>query len=133
MAAAIIPLVSAAIAAIGPQIPNIVQSVEALFGHSSTTGTQTGPLKMQASVDALTAMLQSFANAGLIPSAPVVDSSLPAGLVGAIQTVVDQLKAAGGLSATSVVPPTTQVVAKPAAAASVSGTKVTITGVMVTA
>lgn len=99
MAAVIIPLVAAAVSAIGPQIPSIVSMVEGLFGHSATTGTQDGAAKLQASVAALTTLLQEFANAGKIPSAPVVDPSLPAGLAGAVQQTVDAMKAKGQLGA----------------------------------
>jgi hypothetical protein len=98
MAAAIIPLVAAAVSAIGPQIPGIVQMVENLFGHSADTGKKDGPAKMQTAVTLSTAMLQQLANAGRIPSAPVVDASLPAGLAGAIQQAVDALKAQGQLT-----------------------------------
>jgi hypothetical protein len=134
MAAAIIPLVAAAVGAISPLIPGIVQAVEGLFGHSATTNTQDGAAKMQAAVAMLTAALQQLANAGRIPSGPVVDPSLPAGLAGAVQQAVDALKAQGLLGS----PTAGQSTAKPAPPAtasqsggpSVGGMKVTITGLM---
>ena|ERR1700674_107616 len=97
MAAAIIPLVAAAVGAISPLIPSIVQSVEGLFGHSTSSGQKDGADKMTAAVSMLTAALQQLANAGKIPSGPVVDPSLPAGLAGAVQQAVDALKAQGML------------------------------------
>ena len=132
MAAAIIPLVVAAVSAIGPQIPAIVQMVEGLFGHSSTTGTQDGATKMAAAVAALTSLLQSYANAGKIPSASVVDPSLAAGLTGAIQQVVDQLNAAGKLNGSTSAPTapisaTTPVLPSPVT----PGTKVAVSGTLV--
>jgi hypothetical protein len=98
MAAAIIPLVATAIGAIGPQIPSIVQMVENLFGHSSQTNKPAGTDKMQLAVTIGQAVLTGLANTGKIPSAPVVDPSLPAGLAGAIQQAVDAMKAAGKLN-----------------------------------
>lgn len=95
MAAGVIPIVAGVISAIGPQIPGIVQFVEGLFGHSSTTGTKDGPTKLQTAVGLLTTALQALANAGKIPSAGVVDPSLPAGLAGAVQQVVDLLQGQG--------------------------------------
>lgn len=98
MAATIIPLVSTAISIIGPQIPSIVQFVEGLFGHSSQTGSQDGAAKASTAVSLLMTALQQFANAGKIPSAPVVDPSLPAALAGAVQQVFGTLKAQGLLN-----------------------------------
>jgi hypothetical protein len=99
MAAAIIPLVSAAVSAIGPQIPSIVQMVEELFGHSSQTGQKEGDAKMQAAVSIGSTAFQQLANSGKVPSAPVVDPSLSAGLTGAIQQVMDSLQKLGQLRA----------------------------------
>ena len=97
MAALIIPLVVTAITAIGPEIPAIVALVERLFGHSSATNPKEGDAKMATAVSILTNILQTLANAGKIPSAPVVDPALPAGLAGAVQAVFDGLKSAGAL------------------------------------
>lgn len=110
MAAAIIPLVSAAIAAVGPRIPGIISFVEGLFGHSDQTGQKDGPVKLETAVAMLETALQHLANAGKIPSAPVVDPSLPAGLAGAVQQAFDALRAQGSvdgaLAAPLAVPPT---------------------------
>jgi hypothetical protein len=97
MAAVIVPLIVTAISAIGPEIPAIVQLVERLFGHSPATAPKEGEAKMQTAVSILTNILQTLANAGKIPSAPVVDPALPAGLAGAVQAVFDGLKASGTL------------------------------------
>jgi hypothetical protein len=134
MAAVIIPLVTAAVGAISPHIGEIAQFVEGLFGHSSVSGTKDGPIKMETAVSMLTVALQQLANAGRIPSTPVMDPSLPAGLAGAVQQAVDALKAQGLLGGPTAVQPST----KPAPAAitsqpagpSVAGMKVTITGLM---
>lgn len=99
MAAAIIPLVAAAVSVIGPQIPSIVAMVERLFGHSDLTKSKDGNVKMQAAVSIGTMLLEQLANAGKIPSAPVVDPSLPAGLAGAIQQAVDAMNRGGQLKA----------------------------------
>jgi hypothetical protein len=100
MAAAIIPLVASAVAAIAPQIPSIVQLVEGLFGHSSQTGKQEGIAKLQAAVALLQQALTALANAGKIPSAPVIDPNTPAALAGAVQQAVDSLQKAGLLGPT---------------------------------
>lgn len=131
MAAAIIPLVTAAVGAISPHVPEIVQFVERLFGHSTVSATKDGPIKMETAVSMLTTALQQLANAGRIPSAPVVDPSLPAGLAGAVQQAVDALKAQGllgapGQSAPKTAPAATSQPAEPSA----GGMKVTITGMM---
>lgn len=102
--AIVIPAVASLISGIAPQIPAIVQFVEGLFGHPSSgatpTATPTGEQKLQTAVTLLIQALTSLANAGKIPSAGVVDPSLPAALTGAVQAVVDALKASGGLPAT---------------------------------
>lgn len=98
MAAAAIPLATAAVSAIAPFIPQLVQMVEDLFGHSSKTGQQTGEQKMQTVVTAAQALLTAIANAGKVPSASVLDPSTPAAIAGAAQQVVTSMKAAGLLN-----------------------------------
>jgi hypothetical protein len=100
MAAAVIPVIASVISAVGPQIPAIVQFVEALFGHSKDTGKQTGDVKLQTAVQLLQQALTALANSGVIPSQGVVDPSLPAALAGAVQQVVDALKTQGQLTGT---------------------------------
>lgn len=95
MAAAVIPLVAAGVQVIAPLIPNIVQTVENLFGHSSQTGKQDGSSKLTTTVSLLQQLLTEFANAGKMPSAPVVDPGMPAALAGATQQAVTAMKAQG--------------------------------------
>lgn len=139
MAAAIIPLVASAVGAISPFVPEIVQFVEGLFGHSTASSNKDGAIKMETAVTILTTALQQLANAGKIPSAPVVDPRLPAGLAGAVQQAVDALKAQGHLGSPTTAQPATQPVTKTASKGSaaqqpastrVAGMKVTITGMM---
>jgi predicted anti-sigma-YlaC factor YlaD len=130
MAAAIIPIVAAAIGALGPQrITSIVQFVESLFGHSSDTGKQNGADKLQTAVTLLQNALAALANAGKIPSAAAVDPSLPAGLAGAIQQAFDALKAAGLLGA-SAAPIPAILPSLPAPVPALGGKSITITGVL---
>lgn len=100
MGAAIIPIVAMAVQLIRPEIPAIVLFVESLFGHSANPATpdKSGPVKKQTAVDILKAALTAMANAGRIPSAPVVDPSLPGELAGAVQDIVDAMKAKGLLA-----------------------------------
>lgn len=104
MAAAIIPLVVSAISAIGPHIPDVVQLVEGLFGHSAVTGSKDGAAKSATAVSLLTTALTALANAGKIPSTAVVDPSLPAGLAGAVQQVFGDLTAKGLLNGAAPAP-----------------------------
>ena len=111
MAAAIIPLVAAGVEAIAPQIPKLVTWLESVFGHSSTSpaNVQTGATKLTTGVQILQQTLTNMANAGLIPSASVVDPTMSSALAGAIQTVVNQLKASGQLGPSTPVPAGTSV------------------------
>lgn len=128
MAGAIIPLVATAIGAISPFVPSIVQAVESVFGASATTGSKDGPQKMATAVEILTSLLQGLANAGKIPSAPVVDPSLPAGLAGAVQQAFDSLKSSGQLGTVAAAPPSP--VVKPATVAPTGAVPVVIRGTM---
>jgi hypothetical protein len=96
-----ISLVATAVGAVAPLIPGIVQAVEGWFGHSSTATVKAGPDKMNTAVSILQGVLTALANAGKIPSAPVTDPSLPAGLAGAVQQAVDAAKARGELGASA--------------------------------
>ncbi len=87
MAAAAIPLVLSAVQVVAPMIPGIISFVEGLFGSGQ---------KKQAAVDLLHAQLNALANAGKIPSAGVVDPSLPAALGDAVQKVFDQVSGGTG-------------------------------------
>ena len=130
MAATIIPLVAAAISAIGPQIPSIVQMVENLFGHSSQTGQKDGDAKLQTAVTIGQALLQQLANAGKIASAPVVDGSLPAGLTGATQQVVDSLQKQGRLGAAATAASAAAAASSPAAAGNSASAGWTFSGTL---
>jgi hypothetical protein len=96
MAAAIVPLVISAVGLITPLIPGVITFVENLFGKG------TGPQKMSTAVDLLTKVLQDIANLGKIPSAGVVDPSLPAALQIEVQKIFDQMN--GQSVSPSVVP-----------------------------
>ena len=84
------------IAAVAPIIPSLVTLAEKIFGHSQDTGKPPqGDNKMTSVTTAAMAFLTALANAGLIPSAAVVDASLPAALIGAVQQEVTSQKAQG--------------------------------------
>jgi|ERR1700730_2299833 len=102
----VITAVAAAVSIISPLIPGAIITIENLLGHSSVTGTQDGPSKMAAAVKLLTVALQALVDAGKVPPMPVSEPAMSAGLAGAIQQMVDQLKAQGQLGATTaLVPP----------------------------
>jgi hypothetical protein len=96
MAAIAIPIAVQVAAALAPQIPAVVQLFEDLFGHSSATGKQTGATaKLPGVVGVLQSTATTMANAGLIPSAGVVDPALPSVLAGAVEQAVAAMKAQG--------------------------------------
>ena len=100
MAAAILPIVGMAISLVEPFIPTLVTWAEGLLGHSSVTGSKDGAAKMTTVTSVLQAILTALANAGKIPSAGVVDPSLPKALQDAVQKAVDAMKTSGTLVAT---------------------------------
>lgn len=128
MAAAAIPIVAGVVGAISPYVPEIVQFVEGLFGHSSTTNSKDGAAKMSTAVELLQTALNALANSGKLPSAGVVDPSLPAGLAGAVQQAFDSLKSSGQLG--TVTAASASPVVKPATAAANGAFPVVIRGTM---
>jgi hypothetical protein len=81
MAYAILPLTSAAVSAIGPQIPSIVRVVEELCGHSSQTGLKDGDAKMRATVTIGSTALQQLANSARQPVGFSSSTCSPSALV----------------------------------------------------
>lgn len=108
-----------AIQAAGVLIPAAVKWAEDRLGHSSVTGEKKGDEKMGAVVAVLQNALVTLANAGAIPSAPVVDPNLKTQLTSAVQAEYQSQKAAGLLD-----PPAAQ--APKPAADSLSGRSVTM-------
>ena len=116
MAAAIIPLIGSAVAALGPMIPGIVQAVEGLFGG------KTGPQKLATATTMVTAGATAAVAAGKITAVP--DAST---IETMIETALAALKQPG-----ATVPPTPSVAptAKAPAIPATPGLKVTLTGVI---
>lgn len=118
MAAAVIPIVGTAIQVIAPAIPSIISWVEGLFGHSSTTGKQSGAQKLETVVSIITNALTGMANSGLLPSAGIVDPAFKTELQKVVQQVVENMQKAGLLNGATTVP---VVSAVPGAAAVTAG------------
>lgn len=96
MAAAIIPIITAAAPLLTPLIETLVQKVEGLFGAKN------GATKFQSVLDAVLPIAQQLSTAGKIPGP--MD---PTAIGTMIETVVQNLKAQGQLpsgSATTAVP-----------------------------
>ena len=85
-----------------PLITTAITLVENLIGKGN------GPEKLKTVVGFLQTALTGLANAGKIPSAPVVDPNLPAALTQAVQKVFDQVSVNGTIpgSVTNPIPTT---------------------------
>lgn len=124
MAAAIVPAALQVAAELAPiAVPAAVQLFESLLGHSSETGKKQGDAKASGAVAVLTSAAQTMANAGVIPSAGVVDPSLPAVLAGAVEQAVAAMKAQGLLG-----PPSSDPATSPDPAGNAGAKPVQITG-----
>jgi hypothetical protein len=115
MAAAIIPLIGSAVAALGPMIPGIVQAVEGLFGS------KTGPQKLATATTMVTAGATAAVAAGKITAVPD-----PSTIETMIETALATLKQPGAVPASPTATPAVKAPAIPASA----GLKVTLTGVI---
>jgi hypothetical protein len=91
MAAAIIPIISAAVSAVSPLLPSIVQLMEQAFGP------KTGETKLEIATDIANKIVQQMATAGKLEGAAPQDLSY---LQGAIEQVVQWMKASGQLADT---------------------------------
>src|SRR5689334_22161608 len=91
MAAATIPLITAAIPLLTPIITNLIQHVESLFGA------KTGETKFKTVLDAVTAIAGQLSTAGKLPG--VLD---PSTLAQQIEVIVQDLKSKGQLPAPTV-------------------------------
>ena len=124
MAAAIIPLIGSAVAALGPMIPGIVQAVEGLFGS------KTGPQKLATATTMVTAGATAAVAAGKITAVPD-----PSTIETMIETALAAIKQVGPTAATPAATPGTTLATKQAGALQgasglTSGLKVTLTGVI---
>jgi hypothetical protein len=91
MAAAIIPIISAAVSAVSPLRPSIVQLMEQAFGP------KTGETKLEIATDIANTIVLQMAAAGKLEGAAPQDLSY---LQGAIEQVVQWMKASGQLAGT---------------------------------
>lgn len=128
MAAAIIPIVTAAAPLIIPLIKDLVANIQNMFGHNNGTG-QT---KAETVVDAVMAVVTKLSAAGKIPG--VMD---PATIASMVEMVVQQMKADGALpsdgkpTVAPLTPTPGQVITgQTVTAGTLSGLPVTIVGVM---
>jgi hypothetical protein len=122
MAAAIIPLIGSAVAALGPMIPGIVQAVEGLFGS------KTGPQKLATATTMVTAGATAAVAAGKITAVPD-----PSTIETMIETALATLKQPGAVPAGPTATPaaTPKPTATPATpSAAPGGVKVTFTGLV---
>ena len=122
MAAAIIPLIGSAVAALGPMIPGIVQAVEGLFGS------KTGPQKLATATMMVTAGATAAVAAGKITAVPD-----PSTIETMIETALATLKQPGAVPAGPTATPaaTPKPTATPATpSAAPGGVKVTFTGLV---
>lgn len=122
MAAAIIPIVTAAAPLIIPLIKDLVANMQNMFGHNNGTG-QT---KAETVVDAVMAVVTKLSAAGKIPG--VMD---PATIASMVEMVVQQMKADGKLpSDGATAAPLSPVTGQTVTAGTLTGLPITIVGVM---
>lgn len=88
MAAAIVPVIAAAIPLLRPVIKGLISGVQRIFGHNQGQG----PTKLQTVVNATMTVVEQMATAGKIPGH--LDAAAIASIV---EAVVQEMKATGEL------------------------------------
>ena len=88
MAAAAVPIITAAIPLLRPVIKGLISGVQRIFGHNNGTG----PTKLNAVVDAAVTVAEKMATAGKIPGQLDV-----ATIASIVEAVVQEMKSSGEL------------------------------------
>lgn len=121
MAAAAVPIITAAIPLLRPVIKGLISGVQRIFGHNNGTG----PTKLNAVVDAAVTVAEKMATAGKIPGQLDV-----ATIASIVEAVVQEMKSSGELPSEGQPPAVSPLPQIPGINGGINGVRVFIDGTL---